>query len=146
MGMRMPETCWAVSKRQAINLRNCCIWLVDSLEWTDKTYSIQIIDLFSYLAKKQDISVNYTAFGPTPRSNTSCISYGCQGLFFPKVKRPWRHADHSTRPDAKFKNEWSYTCNPSMKFVKFILISFSMRLQLFWSTRQSKDRIGLGMF
>ena len=32
MGMRMPETCRAVFKRQAINLRNCCIWLVDSFE------------------------------------------------------------------------------------------------------------------
>jgi len=25
MGVRTPETCWAVHKRQAINLRNCCI-------------------------------------------------------------------------------------------------------------------------
>jgi hypothetical protein len=25
MGVRMPETCWAVHKRQVINLRNCCI-------------------------------------------------------------------------------------------------------------------------
>ena len=32
MGMRMPETCWAVFKWQAINLRICCIWLVDSVE------------------------------------------------------------------------------------------------------------------
>ena len=32
MGMRTPETCWAVFERQAINLRNCCIWLVDSFE------------------------------------------------------------------------------------------------------------------
>jgi len=32
MGMRMPETCWAVFKRQVINLRSCCIWLVDSFE------------------------------------------------------------------------------------------------------------------
>jgi hypothetical protein len=32
MGMRMPETCWVVFKRQVINLRNCCIWLVDSYE------------------------------------------------------------------------------------------------------------------
>jgi hypothetical protein len=31
MGMRMPETCWAVSKWQVINLRICCIWLVDSV-------------------------------------------------------------------------------------------------------------------
>jgi len=29
MGMRKPKTCWAVLKRQVINLRNCCIWLVD---------------------------------------------------------------------------------------------------------------------
>jgi len=32
MGMRMPKTWWAVFKRQIINLRNCCIWLVDSFE------------------------------------------------------------------------------------------------------------------
>jgi hypothetical protein len=32
MGMRMPEICWAVFKRQAINLRNCGILLVDSFE------------------------------------------------------------------------------------------------------------------
>jgi len=32
MGMRMPETCWAVFKWQVVNLRICCIWLVDSVE------------------------------------------------------------------------------------------------------------------
>jgi len=32
MSMRMPETCWAVFKRQVINLWNCCIWSVDSFE------------------------------------------------------------------------------------------------------------------
>jgi hypothetical protein len=32
MGMRMPETCWAVFQKQVINLKNCCIWLVDSYE------------------------------------------------------------------------------------------------------------------
>ena len=32
MGMRMPETSWAVFRRQVINLRSCCIWLVDSVE------------------------------------------------------------------------------------------------------------------
>jgi hypothetical protein len=31
-GMKMPETCCAVFKRQAINMRNFCIWLVDSFE------------------------------------------------------------------------------------------------------------------
>jgi hypothetical protein len=33
MGMRMPETCWAVFKRQVINLRNCCISLIYLNEW-----------------------------------------------------------------------------------------------------------------
>jgi hypothetical protein len=28
MGVRTPETCWAVNKRQVINWRDCCIWLV----------------------------------------------------------------------------------------------------------------------
>ena len=32
MGKRMPETCWAVFKRRAINLRAYCIWLVDLFE------------------------------------------------------------------------------------------------------------------
>jgi len=32
MGMRTPETCWAVFKWQVINLRIWCIWLVDSVE------------------------------------------------------------------------------------------------------------------
>jgi hypothetical protein len=35
MGMRMPETCWSVFKRQVMNLRICCIWLVDSVENKD---------------------------------------------------------------------------------------------------------------
>jgi hypothetical protein len=29
MGVRTPETCWAVHKRQVINLKNCCVRLVD---------------------------------------------------------------------------------------------------------------------
>jgi hypothetical protein len=33
MGMRMTETCWAVFKRQAINVRYWCIWLVDLFEY-----------------------------------------------------------------------------------------------------------------
>jgi hypothetical protein len=32
MGMRVPETCCPVFRRQVINLRICCIWLVDSVE------------------------------------------------------------------------------------------------------------------
>jgi hypothetical protein len=32
MGVRMPETCWAIFKWQVINLRIYCIWLVDSVK------------------------------------------------------------------------------------------------------------------
>ena len=32
ISIRMPETCWAVFKRQAINLRDWCIWFVDLFE------------------------------------------------------------------------------------------------------------------
>jgi hypothetical protein len=38
--MRMPETCWAVSKRQVINLRSCCILLVDSVERLQRIFDI----------------------------------------------------------------------------------------------------------
>jgi hypothetical protein len=32
MAVRTPETCWAVNKRQLINLRNCCISFVHLFE------------------------------------------------------------------------------------------------------------------
>jgi hypothetical protein len=32
MGERMPETCWAVFERRAINLRDWCAWLADLFE------------------------------------------------------------------------------------------------------------------
>jgi hypothetical protein len=35
MGVRTPETCWAVHKREVRNLRDCCIWLVDLFELFD---------------------------------------------------------------------------------------------------------------
>jgi hypothetical protein len=33
MGMRTPKTYWAVNKRQVVNWRDCCTWLVDSFEF-----------------------------------------------------------------------------------------------------------------
>ena len=33
MDLRMPETCWAVFKWEAINVRDWCIWLVDLFEY-----------------------------------------------------------------------------------------------------------------
>jgi hypothetical protein len=44
MGVRTPETCWAVhtSKRQVINLRNCCICLVDLFVTYDDTRTCKL--------------------------------------------------------------------------------------------------------
>ena len=44
MGVRTPETCWAVhtSKRQVINWRNCCIWLVDLFETYDDARTCKV--------------------------------------------------------------------------------------------------------
>jgi hypothetical protein len=44
MGMRMPETCWAVSKWQAINLWSCCILLVDSVEKIFDDFSPSVLN------------------------------------------------------------------------------------------------------
>jgi len=48
MCMRMPETCWAVFKRQAINLRDWCIWLVDLFEYM-MMHGLTIPKLIQYL-------------------------------------------------------------------------------------------------
>jgi hypothetical protein len=45
MGMRTLETCWVVHKRQVINLRNCCIQLVDLFELSSQA----VHDILPYL-------------------------------------------------------------------------------------------------
>jgi len=49
MDMRMPETCWAVFKRQAIKLRERCIWLVDLFKYTSKNLRFGRITYHSFL-------------------------------------------------------------------------------------------------
>jgi hypothetical protein len=43
MGISMPETCWALSKGQVIDLWSCCILLVDSVE---KATVAQLLNIF----------------------------------------------------------------------------------------------------
>ena len=38
MGGKTPETCWAVNKRHDNKLKNCCIWLVNYLNWDNLVY------------------------------------------------------------------------------------------------------------
>jgi hypothetical protein len=42
MGVRTPETCRAVHKLQVINLRNCCIKLIDLFELNDDTRTCKL--------------------------------------------------------------------------------------------------------
>jgi hypothetical protein len=43
MGVRTSETCLVVNKRQVINWRDCCIWLVNLFELYDevRTYNFK---------------------------------------------------------------------------------------------------------
>ena len=53
MAMRMPETCWAVFKRQAIKLGDWCIWLVDLFEYI-RTFSV-VLCIFAALSHRRYI-------------------------------------------------------------------------------------------
>ena len=43
VGVLTPKTCWALHKRQVINLRNFCIWLVDLFETYDDARSCKLL-------------------------------------------------------------------------------------------------------
>ena len=45
MSMRMPKTCWAVFKRQALKLRDWCIWLVDLFVYASKCFRRYAVDV-----------------------------------------------------------------------------------------------------
>ena len=49
MGVRTPETCWAVNKIQVINWRNFCIYLVDLCELYDDTRICNFFTSWSYV-------------------------------------------------------------------------------------------------
>jgi len=53
MGKRMPETCWAVFKRQTVKLRDWCIWLVDLFEYI-RTFSV-VLCIFAALSYRRYI-------------------------------------------------------------------------------------------
>ena len=45
MGVRTPKTCWAINKRQVINWRNCCIYLVDLFELYFKPFPWPMLEV-----------------------------------------------------------------------------------------------------
>ena len=66
-GVRTSETCWAVHKRQVINLRSCCIWLVDTVESKNhfvhappcSTMSLHLYDLITFWEILQLFTTRY---------------------------------------------------------------------------------------
>jgi len=69
MGMRVPETCWAVFKRQAINMRDWCIWLVDLFELILVIQSFVLQQWYSFVFNPG--SLNWNSF-----ICTALITYG----------------------------------------------------------------------
>jgi hypothetical protein len=70
MGMSMPETGWAVFKRQAINLRNCCILLVDSFEFMKDSGCPTIVNILHFFITFK-ISQDDSKMSIHPYSNKS---------------------------------------------------------------------------
>ena len=62
MGMRMLETCWAVFKWQVINLRICCIWLIDSFEFNKLFIVRNFVLILIFLPQKCLTKLFLTAY------------------------------------------------------------------------------------
>jgi len=77
MVMRMAETCWAVFKRLAVNLRDWCIWLVWFIWIINITLILQILKILHF-------SSSWIFNSPTPKSwqnlKNSCPCTGAAKL------------------------------------------------------------------
>ena len=60
----MPETCWRVFKRQAIKLRDWCIWLVDLFEWCTDLQTLNLLSSLSVGLRYFETSVNTSRLEP----------------------------------------------------------------------------------
>jgi len=108
LDLRTSETCWAVHKCQVINLRSCCIWLVDLFELYDDArilthcgrvtqicvFTLQLCrtgdaDLRFYITTLQD---GWRRFAFLTRWNSVhlqvLLSATPQGGMFPEVSHP----------------------------------------------------------
>jgi hypothetical protein len=86
MGKRMPETFWAVFERQAINLRDWCIWLVDLFECTSQLFCAHTEKASDFCTKKNTrllearMWLHSRLFLVFPYPN--CSSYFCECFCF----------------------------------------------------------------
>jgi hypothetical protein len=90
MGVRTPETCWAINKLHVINLRNCCMWLVDLFEtdcviWNTEIFDVSkvwMVDITRNMGKlatsvgshAKIISLNVAHNNLCPSTHTHCAS------------------------------------------------------------------------
>jgi len=87
MGMRIPEICWAVFKRQAIKLRYWCIWLVDLFEY------MMIHRLTNTKFKKQKLNlINLFAIFPT---HTTLIFFSSTLHYLYRLSSIYKYIRHN---------------------------------------------------
>ena len=114
MGMRMPETCWAVFKWQVINLRSCCIWLFDSVE---RVMNIVCIDNVTGLKvrssnfSRDEIFFFFPKFPHLPW-NPLCLQFRGSCFSSLGLNQPGRELNHSPPSSTEVNKEWSYTAIP----------------------------------
>ena len=108
MGKRMPETCWAVFTRRAINPKDWCIWLVDLFEYN--MYSSGNIDVRNWVhlfesrcITQQYLHVNVKHIGLLRRATISNMRFSTVSTpYIKSYSNKIRCRTFATNPVAKF--------------------------------------------
>jgi hypothetical protein len=62
MGKKMSEICLAVFKRRAMNLKNCCIWLVDLFGYGTESLTQTVGNKLSLHAAQNSIRQQFSGY------------------------------------------------------------------------------------
>jgi hypothetical protein len=136
MGGKTPETCWAIHKRQVINLWNCCILLVNLFELFEWNYlfghsyetGTKFYD-FLVVATEREITEN--SWNPKQIFNLSC-----------HLQRTWLAVRRVSQPGKGRKLNFSIrpqVAVPPAAILGFVMV-FGIGLQ--YRTRQFCERVG----
>jgi hypothetical protein len=114
MGMRMPETCWAVFKWQVMNLRICCICLVDSVE-SMMMYGLANPKFFQQYSICMATDVAHTCAGEFWTAVFLFMSHSTSRTHLTRVHASqvqccgWLQPWLEVQPDILFTNQAQYT-------------------------------------
>jgi hypothetical protein len=117
MGGETPETCWATHKRQAINLWNCCILLVELFESNDITRFVK-----TKLLKKNIWSMHYEILHfmwETKRTLRKVIPRTIKVYSWKRLQQSWHctvEIPWLTRPQYTIMSPLQSKCQPSNAF------------------------------